>query len=101
MQVYKDDEVVIIEDKQLKAVLYNINGIIQDFNSPCHKTKNKKEWKSFSTEYFLELQTVTKIVQEAGRMTVQNRISELFTLPLHCSECPQLLPSILQLQGCP
>ncbi|XP_062937890.1 aprataxin isoform X4 [Cynocephalus volans] len=74
----------------------HLHVISQDFDSPC--LKNKKHWNSFNTEYFLESQAVIKMVKEAGRVTVQDGMSELLKLPLRCHECQQLLPSIPQLK---
>ncbi|XP_051013717.1 aprataxin isoform X1 [Acomys russatus] len=154
MQVYKDDQVVVIKDKYPKArhhwlvlpwaaisslkvvtsehlellkhmhsvgekVIADFSGpsklrfrlgyhaipsmshvhlhvISQDFDSPC--LKNKKHWNSFNTEYFMESQAVIKMVQEVGRVTVQDGTGELLKLPLRCHECQQLLPSIPQLK---
>ncbi|XP_031532516.1 aprataxin isoform X2 [Vicugna pacos] len=74
----------------------HLHVISQDFDSPC--LKNKKHWNSFNTEYFLESQAVIEMVQEAGRVTVRDGMSELLQLPLRCHECQQLLPSIPQLK---
>uniref|UniRef100_A0A8C6D281 Aprataxin n=1 Tax=Moschus moschiferus TaxID=68415 RepID=A0A8C6D281_MOSMO len=74
----------------------HLHVISQDFDSPC--LKNKKHWNSFNTEYFLESQAVIEMVQEAGRVTVRDGMSELLKLPLRCHECQQLLPSIPQLK---
>ncbi|KAM4876821.1 aprataxin isoform 4-T6 [Thomomys bottae] len=74
----------------------HLHVISQDFDSPC--LKNKKHWNSFNTEYFLESKAIIKMVQEAGRVTVQDESSELLKLPLRCHECQQLLPSIPQLK---
>uniref|UniRef100_A0A8C2LAR3 Aprataxin n=1 Tax=Cricetulus griseus TaxID=10029 RepID=A0A8C2LAR3_CRIGR len=74
----------------------HLHVISQDFDSPC--LKNKKHWNSFNTEYFLESQAVIKMVQEVGRVTVQEGTSELLKLPLRCHKCQQLLPSIPQLK---
>uniref|UniRef100_A0A8C6RA54 Aprataxin n=1 Tax=Nannospalax galili TaxID=1026970 RepID=A0A8C6RA54_NANGA len=74
----------------------HLHVISQDFDSPC--LKNKKHWNSFNTEYFLESQAVIKMVQEAGRVIVQDGMSELLKLPLRCHECQQPLPSIPQLK---
>ncbi|KAM5298445.1 aprataxin [Ctenodactylus gundi] len=74
----------------------HLHVISQDFDSPC--LKNKKHWNSFNTEYFLESQAVIKMVQEDGRVTVRDGMSELLKLPLRCHECQQLLPSIPQLR---
>ncbi|XP_006881311.1 PREDICTED: aprataxin [Elephantulus edwardii] len=74
----------------------HLHVISQDFDSPC--LKNKKHWNSFNTEYFLDSQAVIKMVQEAGRVTVGDGMSELLKLPLRCHECQQLLPSIPQLK---
>ncbi|XP_007522938.1 aprataxin isoform X2 [Erinaceus europaeus] len=74
----------------------HLHVISQDFDSPC--LKNKKHWNSFNTEYFLESRAVIKMVQEAGRVTVQEETPELLKLPLRCHECQQQLPSIPQLK---
>ncbi|XP_012781179.2 aprataxin isoform X1 [Ochotona princeps] len=74
----------------------HLHVISQDFDSPC--LKNKKHWNSFNTEYFLESQAVIEMVQEAGKVTVQDGAAELLKLPLRCHECQQLLPSIPQLK---
>ncbi|XP_036710869.1 aprataxin isoform X3 [Balaenoptera musculus] len=74
----------------------HLHVISQDFDSPC--LKNKKHWNSFNTEYFLESQAVIEMVQEAGRVSVQDGMCELLKLPLRCHECQQLLPSIPQLK---
>ncbi|XP_048218022.1 aprataxin isoform X3 [Perognathus longimembris pacificus] len=74
----------------------HLHVISQDFDSPC--LKNKKHWNSFNTEYFLESKAIIKMVQEAGKVTVQDGTSELLKLPLRCHECQQLLPSIPQLK---
>ncbi|XP_037058398.1 aprataxin isoform X4 [Peromyscus leucopus] len=74
----------------------HLHVISQDFDSPC--LKNKKHWNSFNTEYFLDSQAVIQMVEEAGRVTVQDGTSELLKLPLRCHECQQLLPSIPQLK---
>ncbi|XP_042553698.1 aprataxin isoform X3 [Dipodomys spectabilis] len=74
----------------------HLHVISQDFDSPC--LKNKKHWNSFNTEYFLESKAIIKMVQEAGRVTVEDGTSELLKLPLRCHECQQLLPSIPQLK---
>ncbi|KAB1252178.1 Aprataxin [Camelus dromedarius] len=74
----------------------HLHVISQDFDSPC--LKNKKHWNSFNTEYFLESQAVIQMLQEAGRVTVRDGMSELLQLPLRCHECQQLLPSIPQLK---
>ncbi|XP_016078498.1 PREDICTED: aprataxin isoform X3 [Miniopterus natalensis] len=74
----------------------HLHVISQDFDSPC--LKNKKHWNSFNTEYFLESQAVIKMIQDAGRVTVQGGMPELLKLPLRCHECQQLLPSIPQLK---
>nr|XP_036865686.1 aprataxin isoform X1 [Manis javanica] len=74
----------------------HLHVISQDFDSPC--LKNKKHWNSFNTEYFLESQAVIEMVQEAGRVTVQDGMPEFLKLPLRCHECHQLLPSIPQLK---
>nr|KAF6432883.1 aprataxin [Molossus molossus] len=76
--------------------LLHLHVISQDFDSPC--LKNKKHWNSFNTEYFLESQAVIEMVQEAGRVTVQDGMPELLKLPLRCHECQKLLPSIPQLK---
>ncbi|XP_046313411.1 aprataxin isoform X3 [Marmota monax] len=74
----------------------HLHVISQDFDSPC--LKNKKHWNSFNTEYFLESEAVIKMVQESGRVTVRDGMSELLKLPLRCHECQQLLPTIPQLK---
>ncbi|KAM6170644.1 aprataxin [Rhynchocyon petersi] len=74
----------------------HLHVISQDFDSPC--LKNKKHWNSFNTEYFLDSQAVIKMVQESGRVTVGEGMSELLKLPLRCHECQQLLPSMPQLK---
>lgn len=47
---------------------------------------------------YLLLAAVIQMVEEAGRVTVQDGTSELLKLPLRCHECQQLLPSIPQLK---
>ncbi|XP_006863088.1 PREDICTED: aprataxin isoform X4 [Chrysochloris asiatica] len=74
----------------------HLHVISQDFDSPC--LKNKKHWNSFNTEYFIESRAVIEMIQEAGRVTVQDGTSELLKQPLRCHECQQLLSSIPQLK---
>ncbi|XP_047557004.1 aprataxin [Lutra lutra] len=74
----------------------HLHVISQDFDSPY--LKNKKHWNSFNTEYFLESQAVIEMVQDTGRVSVQDGMPELLKLPLRCHECQQLLPSIPQLK---
>ncbi|XP_032874035.1 aprataxin [Amblyraja radiata] len=74
----------------------HLHVISQDFDSPSLRTK--KHWNSFNTDYFLESQDVMKMVEQNGKITVKEGISELLKMPLMCHVCQQQLSAIPQLK---
>ncbi|XP_067839656.1 aprataxin isoform X2 [Heptranchias perlo] len=74
----------------------HLHVISQDFDSPC--LKNKKHWNSFNTDYFLESQDVMRMVEQDGKVTVKDGMTELLKLPLACHVCQEQLSTIPQLK---
>ncbi|XP_069778925.1 aprataxin isoform X2 [Narcine bancroftii] len=74
----------------------HLHVISQDFESPCLKTK--KHWNSFNTDYFLESKDVLEMMEQDGKVTVKDGVSELLKITLTCHVCRQQLSTIPQLK---
>ncbi|XP_066471424.1 aprataxin isoform X2 [Tiliqua scincoides] len=74
----------------------HLHVISQDFDSEWLKTK--RNWNSFTTEYFVDSQVVIEMIKKKGRVNVGSNISELLKLPLKCHVCKQQQPTIPKLK---
>lgn len=76
----------------------HMHVISQDFVSPC--LKNKKHWNSFTTNFFVDAESVVSMLEVNGEVSLDKvKYEEMLTLPLQCHVCREMMPNMPKLKS--
>lgn len=93
------------KDLNFKTGFLAIPGMLQvhmhiisdDFDSP--HMKNKRNWNSFNTEFFVPTQEVIDQLKSTGRVHFDKaKYSEILKQPMHCQECGKQFKAVWEAQ---
>lgn len=71
----------------------HMHAVSQDFDSSC--LKQPKHYRSFCSEFFLDVDAVTRELQNNGRVHIDMRaIDDLMKAPLKCLWCKAVMQNL-------
>ena len=76
----------------------HMHVVSQDFDSPC--LKHKKHWNSFTSDFFLDADTVIGILRDKGKveLDVKGIYEPMLSLPLKCHVCHRAMGNMPKLR---